>query len=118
MSHVFDRGFVVYSSDAKCDLLGIARKLVDDCGAVSRDVALAMANGALARSSAQIAVAITGFAGPAGTGDEEGLVHFAARHANGALRHREAHFGAIGRDPVRLAAVEVALAMMKELLDG
>lgn len=118
LSHVFDRGFVVYSDEAKCDLLGIERQLVDNCGAVSREVALAMAKGALARSGADVALAITGFAGPGDEKDEEGLVHFAAGHANGELRHREEHFGAIGRDPVRLAALETALVMMKELLDG
>lgn len=118
LSHVFDRGFVVYSDDAKCDLLGIERSLVEDCGAVSRNVAIAMAKGALSRSGAQVALAITGFAGPGGEGDEEGLVHFAAGHANGELQHREEHFGAIGRDAVRIAAVETALTMMKEMLDG
>ena len=118
LSHVFDRGFVVYSNGAKCDLLGIDRALVEDCGAVSREVALAMAKGALARSGADVALAITGFAGPGGQKDEEGLVHFAGGHANGEMRHREEHFGAIGRDPVRLAALETALTMMKELLDG
>lgn len=118
LSHVFDRGFVVYSNAAKCDLLGIDEALVDDCGAVSRDVALAMAAGALARSGADVALAITGFAGPGGEKDEEGLVHFAAGRANGEPRHREEHFGALGRDRVRLAALETALVMMKELLDG
>lgn len=116
LSHVFDRGFVVYSNPAKCDLLGIERRLVDDCGAVSREVAEAMAKGTLARSNAAIALSITGFAGPAGPDDEEGLVHFFAAHANGDSRHREEHFGAIGRDPVRLAALETALEMMRELL--
>ena len=118
LSHVFDRGFVVYSDGAKCDLLGIEREMVENCGAVSRDVAIAMVKGALARSGADIALSITGFAGPGGESDEEGLVHFAAGHANGELRHREEHFGAIGRDPVRLAALETALTMMKELLEG
>lgn len=118
LSHAFDRGFVVYSNEAKCDLLGIERDLVENCGAVSRDVAIAMARGALARSSADVSLSITGFAGPGDEKDEEGLVHFAAAHANGALAHREEHFGAIGRDPVRLAALETALGMMKEMLDG
>ena len=114
--HVFDRGFVTYSEDAKCDLLGIARELVDDCGAVSRPVALAMAQGALDRSSADVAVSITGFAGPGGEGDEEGLVHFACARRGGKTAHREEHFGAIGRAGVRIAALEVALAMMEDAL--
>lgn len=58
-SHIFERGFVVYSEDAKCDLLGIERALVDDCGAVSRDVAIAMTDGALARSRAKLSLAVT-----------------------------------------------------------
>lgn len=118
LSHVFDRGFVVYSNEAKCDLLGIEKSLVDDCGAVSRDVAIAMAKGALSRSGADVALSITGFAGPGGEDDEEGLVHFAAGHANGDLIHCEEHYGAIGRDAVRIAAVETALIMMQEMLDG
>lgn len=115
-SHIFERGFVVYSEEAKCDLLGIERALVDDCGAVSRDVALAMVKGALARSNAKLALAITGFAGKTDQG-EEGLVHFACQREGRKVRHREEHFGAIGRDGVRIAALEVALEMMKEALD-
>lgn len=115
-SHIFERGFVVYSEDAKCDLLGIERALVDDCGAVSRDVAIAMAKGALARSRAKLSLAITGYAGKAPDG-EEGLVHFACRREGRDVLHREEHFGAIGRDGVRIAALEVALEMMKEALD-
>jgi nicotinamide-nucleotide amidase len=115
-SHIFERGFVVYAEQAKCDLLGIERKLVDDCGAVSRDVAVAMAKGALANSRAQLAVSITGFAGKTDEG-EEGLVHFACQREGRELIHREEHFGDIGRDGVRIAALEVALEMMKEALD-
>src|SRR5688572_696473 len=61
-SHVFERGFVVYSEDAKCDLLGIAHDKVDRCGAVSAEVAREMAKGALHRSRADVALSITGFA--------------------------------------------------------
>ena len=118
LSHVFDRGFVVYSEAAKCELLDVERGMVARCGAVSRDVAFAMARGALARSQAELAIAITRFAGPGDDADEEGLVHFAAVHANGDTLHREEHFGGFGREPVRRASVEVALGMMKELLDG
>lgn len=116
LSHIFERGFVVYAEQAKCDLLGIDRALVDDCGAVSRDVALAMARGALARSRGKIALAITGFAGKTDEG-EEGLVHFACQREGRSVLHREEHFGAIGRDGVRLAALDVALQMLKEALD-
>lgn len=113
---VFDRGFVSYSDEAKCDLLGIDRLMVDNCGAVSREVAEAMASGALERSQADIAVSITGFAGPAGDDDEEGLVHFAVATRKQKRSHREEHFGEIGRDGVRIASLRTALEMMAEAL--
>ncbi len=116
-SHAFERGFVSYSDEAKCDLLGIERKLVDDCGAVSKNVALAMAKGGLERSDADIMVSITGFAGPGGEDDEEGLVHFALARTSGEPVHREEHFGAVGRDGVRLASLRTALEMIEEALD-
>ncbi|MDG6078594.1 CinA family protein [Erythrobacter litoralis] len=111
---VFDRGFVSYSDQAKCDLLGIERKMVDDCGAVSQQVAEAMAEGALDRSQADYVVSITGFAGPGGEDDEEGLVHFALACKNGHRFHREEHFGEIGRDGVRIAAMKTALDLLDE----
>jgi len=115
-SHAFERGFVVYSNEAKCDLLGIAREKVESCGAVSKDVALEMAHGALRRSKADVALSITGFAGPGGEDDEEGLVHFACARRGGETRHREEHFGAIGRQGVRIEALRVALDMIAEAL--
>lgn len=114
LGHVFDRGFVVYAKQAKCDLLGIAREKVDACGAVSEPVAREMALGALRRSNADIAVSITGFAGPGGPDDEEGLVHFACARRGGEICHREEHFGQIGRDGVRIAALDVALQMLED----
>ena len=113
-SHVFERGFVTYSDDAKCDLLGIERERIDDCGAVSEEVARAMADGALRRSGADIAVSVTGFAGPAGDDDEEGLVHFGCAAKGRATQVRCEHFGAIGRAGVRRQAVRTALEMMRE----
>lgn len=115
-SHVFERGFVVYSKQAKCDLLHIDRRKVDDCGAVSRAVALDMASGALKASGAGLALAITGFAGPGDQGEEEGLVHFACATADGILHHHEEHFGPVGRQGVRLAALRVALETMEQAL--
>jgi nicotinamide-nucleotide amidase len=117
-SHVFERGFVVYSDDAKCDLLGIARRKVDDCGAVSREVALAMAEGALARSRADVALSITGFAGPPGEGEagEEGLVHFACARSGAPTAHREMHFGPVGRQAVRIRALRTALDMLEHAI--
>lgn len=117
-SHIFERGFVVYSNEAKCDLLGIARERVDSCGAVSEEVAREMALGALRRSNASLALSITGYAGPPGDDDdgEEGLVHFACASRDGSLDHREEHFGAIGRDGVRIASLKVALEMFEAAL--
>ena len=119
-SHIFERGFVVYSDGAKCDLLGIDRAKVDNCGAVSRDVAIAMAEGAMRRSEAAVALSITGYAGPPARGDdgEEGLVHFACARESGETRHREERFGAIGRDGVRIESLRVALDMIGEALEG
>lgn len=118
-SHIFERGFVVYSNEAKCDLLGIAREKVESCGAVSEDVAREMALGALRRSNAQIAVSITGYAGPPGKDDagEEGLVHFACAGSDGLIDHREERFGEVGRDGVRIASLEVALEMLEAALE-
>jgi len=115
-SHVFERGFVVYSDDAKCDLLGIARNKVERCGAVSAEVAREMALGALRNSRSDVALSITGFAGPAGPHDEEGLVHFACVRRHGATSEREEHFGPIGRQGVRIAALAVALEMLSGTL--
>src|SRR5215217_6218788 len=75
--HGFDRGFVTYSRESKTELLGIGRDLLDHNDAVSEAVARAMAEGALKRSEAHLTIGITGFAGPAGPGKEEGLVHMA-----------------------------------------
>lgn len=116
-SHAFERGFAVYSEDAKCELLGIRRDAIEACGAVSRDVAVAMAEGALARSRGDIALAVTGYAGAAPDGEENGLVHFACARRGGSTLHREKHFGDIGRGPVRIACLRVGLDMMRQALE-
>jgi nicotinamide-nucleotide amidase len=118
-SHIFERGFVSYSKQAKCDLLDIDRGKVDTCGAVSEVIAIEMARGALHRSQADIAISVTGYAGPPGKNDdgEEGLVHFACARKNGRITHREEHFGAIGRQGVRLACLNVALQMIEDALN-
>jgi nicotinamide-nucleotide amidase len=117
--HGFDRGFVTYSKAAKAELLGIESDLLERNDAVSEPVARAMAEGALSRSSADIALAVTGFAGPAGDGCEEGLVHFALATRSGRPQHRVEHFGAIGRGPVRVQALNVMLEMLEQALqDG
>lgn len=116
LSHVFERGFVSYSKDAKCDLLDVERHKVESCGAVSREVALEMALGALRESNADVALSITGFAGPASEGNEEGLVHFGCARKDGRTTHREEHFGRVGRDGVRKASLKVALEMIEETI--
>ena len=78
---------------------------------------MAMAKGALARSHGDVAVAITGFAGPGAPGDEPGLVHFAAvARDGGRIAHREVHLGDIGRGPVREKSLDVALDLLGEVL--
>ena len=116
--HVFDRGFVTYASEAKCDLLGVSQDMIEEYGVVSEPVARAMANGAIKRSKADVAVSVTGFAGPGDDDDEEGLVHFACARLDGGCAHREEHFGSVGRAGVRIAALEVALAMMEDALQA
>lgn len=113
-SAVFDRGFVAYSNDAKVELLAVPEALIAAHGAVSEPVAIAMAEGALARSRADIAVAITGIAGPGGGTPEKpvGLVHFAVARRGGPARHQVHAFEDFGRESIRLASVREALAML------
>lgn len=115
-SSAFERGFVVYSPKAKCELLGLEAAMIERCGVVSENVAVAMAKGALEHSHGDIAVGITGFAGPGAPGDEEGLVHLAAVDRGGKVAHREVHFGAIGRGPVREKSLAVALELLDEVI--
>ena len=114
--HGFERGFVAYAKEAKAELLGIERSLLDENEAVSEPVARAMAEGALNRSKAEIAIAVTGFAGPAGDGCEEGLVHFAVARRGRPTRHREEHFGPAGRGPVRVQSLQLMLEMIEDAL--
>jgi nicotinamide-nucleotide amidase len=111
-SAMFDRGFVTYTNDAKIDLLGVSSETLDQFGAVSEQVAREMARGALAHSKADIAVSITGIAGPGGSEHKpEGRVCFAIATAD----HVDAHtqeFGALGRGKVRLAARDHALSLL------
>jgi len=118
-SDVVDRGFVTYSNEAKQQMLGVASETLRDYGAVSRQAAEEMARGAIAHSNAQIAVAITGIAGPSGGSADKpvGLVHFAAASRAGALTHREIRYGDIGRSAVREKSVLAALAMLKVMAE-
>lgn len=116
-SDVVDRGFVTYSNAAKIELLGVPADLIAVKGAVSREVAVAMAEGVLKNSPADVAIAVTGIAGPGGGSPQKpvGLVHIAAARRGGARLHEEKRFGDIGREAVREATVQVALEMMLRL---
>jgi nicotinamide-nucleotide amidase len=117
-SDVVERGFITYSYEAKSDLLGIPFSVIQDNGAVSEIVARAMAEGAVQHSIAQLAVAVTGIAGPGGgTPDKPvGLVHMAAAREGGVTLHEEHRFGDIGRTEVRLKTVEAALSLLRRLI--
>ena len=117
-SDVVERGFVVYSNAAKIELLGVPSETIAIHGAVSEDVAKALAQGAIAKSRATLSVAITGIAGPGGGSADKpvGLVHFAAKRAGRNTVHERHEFGDIGRSNVRLAAVKVALRLLSECL--
>ena len=118
-SDVVERGFVTYSNQAKHELLGVPDELMVCHGAVSADVARAMVLGALKHSHADIAIAVTGIAGPGGATAEKpvGLVYLAAARG-GPVIARECRFGDIGRREVRLKAVEAALELLASLLQS
>ena len=115
-SDVVDRGFVTYSNESKTEILLVNSHVLITHGAVSAPVAQAMAVGALSRSNADIAVAVTGVAGPGGGSDAKpvGLVHFACARRGYPTRLVEKRFGDLGRDQVRWAAADQALAMLRE----
>jgi nicotinamide-nucleotide amidase len=119
-SDVIDRGFVTYSNEAKRAMLGVQATTLSTFGAVSKETATAMAVGALERADVDLAVAITGIAGPGGAtpGKPVGLVHFAVASRDGRILHRECRFGAIGRSSVRQRSVIEALRMLTELARG
>jgi nicotinamide-nucleotide amidase len=116
-SQVFDRGFVTYSNAAKADVLDVPATLIAELGAVSEAVARAMAEGALAKSRANIAVAVTGVAGPAGGSTDKpvGLVHFACATKRSTV-HFKRHFADLDRDGVRQAATAQALQLVMDCL--
>ncbi len=114
-SNVFERGFVVYSNAAKQELLGVSAATLARRGAVSEQTAMAMAEGALAKSRADVAVSVTGIAGPDGgtAAKPVGLVHFACARRGAPMVVREERFSDIGRDAVRLASVAVGLDLLE-----
>ncbi|WP_205920853.1 CinA family protein [Rhizobium leguminosarum] len=117
-SAVVDRGFVTYTNSAKMEMLGVQAETLLRFGAVSEETARQMVHGALFRSRAEIAVAVTGIAGPGGGSAEKpvGLVHLAAKSRAGTLIHRKMLYGDIGRSEVRLATIRTALEMVRSLL--
>ncbi len=117
-SAVMDRGWVVYDNAAKEALLGVRHASLESEGAVSERVAREMAEGALARSDAGIAVAATGIAGPGGSEHKpEGRVCFGLARSGGPTHVETVEFGAPGRARVRKAATEHALALLSAALD-
>jgi len=116
-SDVFERGFITYSNEAKRAMLGVTPTTLAKHGAVSRETAEAMATGVLAHAPVDLAVSITGIAGPGGAvpGKPVGLVYLAAASRSGRLLEHEHKYGDIGRAQVRRACVIEALAMLGEL---
>ncbi len=115
-SDVVERGFVTYSNEAKTELLGVPAALIAEMGAVSAEVAEAMAEGALAQSHADAAVSVTGIAGPGGGTEEKpvGLVYLGACRRGGSPRHLRRVFTG-NRGAVRRAALEEALDLALDL---
>lgn len=116
-SEIFDRGFVTYSNAAKVEMLGVRTDLILQFGAVSEEVALAMAHGAIMHSAADICVSITGIAGPGGGSDLKpvGLVHFAVTTRRTAVPHVQ-QFGNLSRAEIRKYAVEYAFKIVLDQL--
>ena len=114
-SDVVERGFVTYSNAAKAEQLGVPADLIAVHGAVSEPVARAMAEGALSHSHADLAVSVTGVAGPGGgsLAKPVGLVHLAAARRGAPTLHQELRLGDIGRGPIRMATLEAALVLLR-----
>lgn len=117
-SDVVDRAFVTYSNAAKMEVVAVPEALLTQYGAVSEEVARAMASGALTASCADVAVSATGVAGPGGgtAAKPVGLVHLAAARRDGAVLHLQCRFGDIGRSQIRARAVTEGLALVRSLV--
>lgn len=118
-SLVLDRGFVTYSNKAKQQMLGVTPATIDVYGAVSTECAEEMAKGALAHASVDLAISITGIAGPTGAvlGKPIGLVYFCAASRSGRVIAHDRKYGDIGRSNVRRQSVLLALSMLQELAE-
>jgi nicotinamide-nucleotide amidase len=116
-SAVVDRGFVTYSNVAKHEMIGVSEETLAQFGAVSKETALEMVEGALKAAGTSLAVAVTGIAGPGGGSPEKpvGLVHLAAASKTGKLIHWEMRYGDPGRTAIRLATVRTALEMLLDV---
>ncbi|HWV55221.1 CinA family protein [Pseudorhodoplanes sp.] len=119
-SSILDRGFVTYSNEAKQDMVGVSPATLKAHGAVSRETAEEMARGALKHAPVDLAVSVTGIAGPDGGSAEKpvGLVHFGAASRSGQFAHIEKRFGNIGRPEVRKQSVLQAFRMLHDLAEG
>ena len=119
VSSMLDRGFITYSNQAKREMLGVSGETLDRHGAVSKETAQEMARGALKNAPVDLAVSLTGIAGPDGGSEEKpvGLVHFAAASREGQFVHVEKRFGAIGRAEVRKRSVLQAFRMLHDLAE-
>lgn len=116
-SDVFDRGFVTYSNDAKQKMLGVQPRTLNTFGAVSEQVAKEMAEGALDRSKANLAVSVTGIAGPGGSEHKpEGRVCFGIARSGQPTKTETVEFGAIGRADVRRETVVRAFSYLAEAI--
>ena len=115
-SDAFFGGFVTYADDAKSGLIGVDAELIKDHGAVSEAVAHAMADGVLRTTGVDLALSVTGIAGPGGGSPHKpvGLVYIGTASVFDAPRVERHFFGEIGRDEVRLASLRAALRMLQE----
>ena len=115
-SAVVDRGFVTYSNTAKEEMIGVSAATLAAFGAVSKETALQMASGARLRAGTDLAVAVTGIAGPGGGSPDKpvGLVHLCAVTKTGTRIYREMRYGDLGRSGIRLATVKTALELLIE----
>lgn len=111
-SHAFVAGYVSYTDQAKSDMLGVDPVMIAENGAVSRSVAIAMAEGALERSAADFALSVTGYAGGTDKDEEDGLVFMACAIRDGITAHEDHHFGPKGRGEVRLLCVRAAVNLL------
>ena len=117
-SATVERGFIVYSNRAKEEMLNVPGDLIADAGAVSEPVARMMAEGALQNSRANLAVAVTGVAGPGGGTPLKpvGLVHLAVARENKPIFHQAMRYGDIGRERIRRETIATALEMLRKMM--